>query len=281
MVKLGPKTRELLADFGLSSVDLDAIESGEVSWDIVDSDHPHPEADGDLLLFHSDGGHRFAGCLTQRQVDQLISTSEFERRECGPHTRPAIFPAGTVDDWTGIRPNSNWEDLVKGYRQAVDILRARPPRTTAAPYLYLCRHLLELQLKAIIMLGQEAMELVADLPSHHDLQRLWTAAFPIVAKYYGGKTRDLEGVRALIDEYHAADPSSIGFRYPVTKGNRPVNHESFMHSFSHQGHADQLAAACDSLDKVILRIRLSRLFKGIKEVRRGEAAKDKSDGDAP
>jgi hypothetical protein len=272
MAKLGPKTRELLANFGLRSLDLDDLESGEVSWDIVDSNHPHPENGADLLLFHSDGGNKFVGSLTEQQVDQLISTSEFETREGGPHTRPAIFPVGTVDDWTGIRPNSDWEDLVRGYRQAVEILRARPPRTTAAPYLYLCRHLLELQLKAIIMLGQEAMDLAPDLPSHHDLQRLWTAAFPFVAKHFGSKTPDLEGVRALIKEYHAADPGSFSFRYPVTKGNMPVDHDSCMHSFSLKGHADQFADACDALDKAILHIRLARLFKGLKDVQRGEKA---------
>jgi len=83
-----------------------------------------------------------------------LDAGDLDDIESGERERSITFPCGQIDDWTGIRPNSDWQDLIKGYRQAVEMLAARPPRATAAPYLYLCRHVLELQMKAIIMLGQ-------------------------------------------------------------------------------------------------------------------------------
>jgi len=118
------------------------------------------------------------------------------------------------------------------------------------------------------------MGLVADLPSHHDLQRLWTAAYPIVIKYHSQKDVDLAVVRQVIDDYHAADPNSISFRYPVTKANKPVDHASFVHSFSHQQHASQFAAASEALDVTISRLRFAEIFVDFREAKSDEGDRE-------
>jgi len=254
MEKFGPHTTKLLNGFGIDSEDIVRIENGDISWDIIEND---------LLLFNSEGGHRHIAKLSESQVEELINSWEFERRESKDQERPITFPFGEVDDWTGIRPGSDWQDLIKGYREAVEILATTPPRTTAAPYLYLCRHTLELQMKAVIMLGQQSMHLAPDLPSHHDLQKLWTAAFPIAKHNFPKGETQLADVRQVVDDYHMADAGSFSFRYPVTKGNKPVDHASFIHAFSHKHHASQFRKACDTLDEIINKLRLSVLLSRI------------------
>lgn len=129
--------------------------------------------------------------------------------------RPPTFSAGTSDDWTGIKPDVDWLDLIREYRAAMDILAREQPPGVPAPYLFLCRHTLELQLKAIVVLGQQSMKLVPDLPPVHDLQKLWTAAYPIAKTRSWVKDDELATVRQVVDDYHLADPSSFAFRYPV------------------------------------------------------------------
>lgn len=265
MEKLGPRTTAFLKGLGLDADDIVSIQSGEISWDIVDLDSSNSVvAESDLLLFHSDGGHRHVACLSKNQVDELINAWEFERRESTGPERPLTFPCGDVDDWTGIRPGSDWYDLIKGYREATEILATTPPRATAAPYLYLCRHTLELQMKAVIMLGQQTMNLVPDLPSHHDLLRLWTETFPIAMQFDPDGGRQLDMVRQVVSDYHTADSGSFSFRYPVTKKNKPVAHASFVQAFSHQGHTLQFRNACTVLDAIVNRLRwrvaLARMF---------------------
>jgi hypothetical protein len=264
MQRLGPKTRELLKALGLDDWELENIEKGDLNWDLIPVDYSGSQStDADLLLSLCEGGQRVPCRLSKSQADELINVWDFERRQSPNDHRPVTFPAGDFDDWTGIRPDSDWLDLVRGYRLAAALLTSAASNEAAAPYLYLCRHTLELQLKAIIMLGQQAMRLVLDLPGHHDLQKLWTAAYPIASARRPNGATQLAMIRRIIDDYNQADPGSYNFRYPVTKNNTPIVHKAFVHAFSQRTHASNMKEAFDYLDDIIRELRFSVLLRGL------------------
>ena len=234
-----------------------------MDWEVLDSNHPHPDADADLLLFHVEGGQKCVGILTKCQSEELSNAWDFERRGRKGLTRPPSFSAGELDDWTGIGPDSDWHDLIHGYHLAIETLSVELSPAAASPYLFLCRHVVELQLKAIIMLGQEVLELTSDLPSHHDLQRLWTSAYPMAKNFVSNRDPSIDTARQLVDDYHAADPHSVNFRYPVTKSNQPVAQAEFIHEFSLKQHATAFKKSCEALNDVIRRLRFSIAFKSL------------------
>jgi hypothetical protein len=243
---------------GLTEGILAGIERGEVDWDLI----PNEATDeSDLLLSHEEGGTRYQGTLTREQVDELMNAWDFERRPTDATKHPAAFPPGTYDDWTGVRQETNWEHLVQTYRKAAVQLAEARSQELAEPWLFLCRHALELQLKAVIMLGQEALGLDADLPDHHDLQRLWTAAYPFMCLRKGHNERTADVVRTLVGDYHAADPGGASFRYPVSRNNRPLQHPDFLHRFSREQHASHFATACDYLSKALSRLRFRSMLR--------------------
>jgi hypothetical protein len=276
VARLGQRTREHLLQFGLDDADLEAIENEEVDWDLIALGADDEREGSELILHHVDGGVRGIAVLSRSQVEMLINAWEFEKRTSSGEVRLSTFPQGSYDDWAGIKPNSDWIDLVRGYRAAIDVLANQLPKDSGAPYLYLCRHTLELQLKGIIMLGQEMMDLAYDLPEHHDLQRLWTAAFPIAASKGKKVTERLSVVRRVIDDYHQADPGSFNFRYPVAKGNRPIAHKAFIHAFSLKDHTTAMIEAYDVLDAIIHQMRSDRFHRRLsaawKRVQAGNAA---------
>ena len=263
-MKLGPPTVNYLKAFGLDDIDIEAIENGESDCIIV----PDPEepttlssSESHFVLLHSDGGHRNVGRLSKTQVDDFLNVWEFDCRESCPQERPATFAVGNYDDWAGIKPNSDWYDLILEYRTAIDILAGKVPCKATAPYLYLCRHTLELQLKAIIMLGKKVMKQDHDLPSTHNLKELWDMANAIASKRNSDWGKQLTIVQQLIDGYHDADPGSFNFRYPVTKNNLPIVHKTFVHTFSQETHASKFREAYDCLNVVIVPLRFDALLR--------------------
>ena len=200
---------------------------------------------------------------SQDAID-LLNAWEFERRKQHDQkdTRPDVFPDGELHDWAGVTPDSDWQDVVSGYRAASQTLAASSPHLTH-PYLFLCRHTIELQLKAIVMIGQQWLRVEPDLPGHHDLQRLWTAALPIAHAKLGArleKAIDLALVRSLIDSYHQVDSGSFAFRYPVGKNNRAHSHQAYLYRFSASGHHQKFERVADGLNKVILSLRYGLMF---------------------
>lgn len=256
MIDKTPKTTALLKSLGLDDFDIASIHSGEITWDIID----HNNGSFLLLLFNNEGGQRGVAYISEEQMNELLNVSEFERREAEVDFRSPSFPGGDVDDWAGIKPDSDWLDLVKSYREAVENLSQKSTNTNAAPYLFMCRHTIELQLKAIIMLGQETMELTAFLPGHHDLEKLWSAAFPIIKLYPPKDKSQIKQVKQIVMDYHEADPGSFNFRYPVGTNNRPIDHASFVYSFGMDQHTSSFSSACNCLDKVIERLRFAKIF---------------------
>jgi hypothetical protein len=261
MERLGPETRKLFQNLGLDRAEIESIETGDVGWDLVPvNESGADDSDSELMLMNGEGA-RYPARLSKEAADKLINTWDFERRQKPKGLRPSTFPAGNFDDWTGIKPDSDWLDLIREYRASIDLLGRDSTRGTSAPWLYLCRHTLELQLKAIIMLGQEAMALTYDLPSHHDLQKLWTAACPIASSRRAVSETELAKVRQVVDDYQDADPGSFNFRYPVEKNNKPVVHRDFVHAFSKKAHSSAIRGACDYLDDIIRKLRFAVLVR--------------------
>lgn len=201
-MKLGAKTRTLLKEYGLDDEDIGAIEADVVDWGLVEV----PDGAPDLFLYHKEGGQRHVARLTAKQADGLLDVFEFERRTTTAD-RPHTFPEASLNDWTGVSPETDWQSLVKGYREAADVLGTNLKRDAAA-YLFVCRHTLELQLKTIIMLGQQARDITPDLPSHHDLQRLWTTAAPILSWAMTDGLARFAEARIMIEDYHRFDSTS-------------------------------------------------------------------------
>jgi hypothetical protein len=258
----------LLENLGLHRTEIESVERGDLGWDLFPVNEAQAgNSDSDLILTNSEGtAERRPARLSKEAADELINTWDFERRQKNRGLRPSTFPVGSLDDWTGIKPKSDWLDIIREYRASIDLLGRDLPREVSAPWLYLSRHTLELQLKAIIMLGQEAMALASGLPPHHDLQKLWTAAYPIAKSRRGVTDADLAMVRQVIDDYHDADPGSSSFRYPVAKSNKPVAHRAFVHAFSKKAHATAVRRACDYLDDIIRKLRFAVLFRGAQQV---------------
>ncbi len=239
---------------GLDETDINMIESGEVSWEIYGND---------LLLFHCEGGHRHECTLTSDQVDALLNAYRFESRKMDGKSDSVVFSPGEIDDWAGVAPDSDWEKYVEGYACAANALCHRIPKDFIEPYLFICRHTLELILKAIIMLGQEDMDLTPDLPGHHNLEKLWTSAFPIMRIHDKCTGDEVSLVRTVVREYHRADLGSFNFRYPVSKDNRKISHEEALHAFSLESHNLQFNNAVTSLSKVIKNLKMRLILKGI------------------
>lgn len=256
-MKEWPETRRLLTKHGLGEVTLAHIASGEVDWDLI-----YDASGAQLVLLDVETGNTLVGAsLSAKEADELLSKWEFEQRDGLLANRPDAFGAGDYDDWTGVRPGSDWPGMIRDYRAGIDAMALSLPAGAGAPLLFLCRHTLELQLKAVIMVGQDALGLRLDLPGHHELDRLWTAAQPMIVAC--GFQEDLGSVRALVDQYHLADPHSFNFRYPVNTKNKPVQHETFMHAFSKTQHLAKTKAAFDLLDRAIRRAQMTGLFRRV------------------
>jgi hypothetical protein len=217
------------------------------------------------MLSYNDGSGglatRHVVTLTGDQADSLVNAWEFERRAVGGNVHPSTFSEGTIDDWIGIAPDtSNWSDLAAGYWEAVSILANSKRPSISAPYLYLSRHTLELHLKAVIMFGQEWMRVAPDLPGHHDLAKLWTAAVPIAKATRLKDDSRLRTVGQMVDDYCKVDCGSYSFRYPVSKNNEPIQHQAFLHAFSLEKHAELFQNAVDFLGELIRTLRILILF---------------------
>lgn len=119
---------------------------------------------------------------------------------------------------------SNWSLIAEGYLNAANALvRCLLDREVGAdemlyPACFLYRQYIELRLKHVILLGYRQRKLEQGVPIHHDLQKLWAEALPVLLKQVQGPNRaELETIGAQILELQGIDPGSDEFRYPVNK----------------------------------------------------------------
>lgn len=250
------QTLSLLKKHGLDESDIEMIRSGEVDWELH-GNH--------LLLFHRDGGSKHETALRDDEIEELLSVSRFEAQSADLQYHSDIFPLGSVDDWMGVAPESNWQHLTDVYSKAVNVLGGSMPPGSAEPYLFLARHTLELWLKAIIMLGQESLKLVPDLPDHHDLQRLWTAAYPVIRIKSKISKPEIEQIALLVNEYHSLDPGSFTFRYPVNKKNKAIKTDQRVRAFSLKSHSERFEGVKEVMSQLIRNLKFSIVWSRASE----------------
>lgn len=155
MIFLGKTTEKCLLSCGINSESIKSIKYGKADWDIQEA---VPEKGSNLLtLTKYPDDDQIQPCihsirhLTDRQVTILKRISEFENRKqnASEEHRQSAFPTGSIDDWMGLSTVPIWSELTKEYRKAADIL-SESYFSVPTPFLYMCRHTLELQLKTIL-----------------------------------------------------------------------------------------------------------------------------------
>lgn len=262
MTFLGKTTEKCLLVCGVSSKNVKSIKCGKAEWDIQEAT---PEKGSNFLaltLFPDDDQirtHRIR-YLTDKQVVILKRCSEYEERNhnASKENRPSVFPAGKINDWMGLDIVPSWVGLIKEYRKAADIL-SESYFSVPAPFLYMCRHTLELQLKQILWLNKE-MKTDTDFKINHQLDELWKKAFPIVQSFNEELKEDSNFVNEVILGYHKIDQYSTSLRYPSDKNNELIKHQKYLQSFSKSLHTEKFQRASDALETVIFSIEIKKIF---------------------
>jgi hypothetical protein len=261
-------TSKFLKKHGISQNEIDDIIQGEVSWDITD--------DSFLLLFDNEGGTKTVCELTPEDVDHLINVSRFENRLSNNSNDSKLFIQGTIEDWAGVSSGTNWRGYVDGYINAAELLSKYGTKDSVEPYLFTCRHAIELLLKSIIMLYQNLKMLPEDLPDHHDLNRLWSSTYPILIQYLKEDEESATEIGRFIKEYHDIDPGSYAFRYPVARKNSKVNHQEYLKAFSMKHHKEHFGNVTSRLNRIIKKIEMQLFFKPFNEMMAKERAKNQA-----
>lgn len=114
-----------------------------------------------------------------------------------------------------------WDWYADGYKKAGDLLVAFVSETgmdqdiLVFPVVYTYRHYLELRIKELLIMSSYLLDQEFQVPTHHDLAGLWSAALPKLAAIDGSINWD--GVTYVIGEFNKIDIRSFAFRYPVAK----------------------------------------------------------------
>jgi hypothetical protein len=124
-----------------------------------------------------------------------------------------------------------WFGYVEGYRMAAQAIfdQARTcglnHDSLIFPFLMCWRHYVELRLKSLINLVQHGTGVELDVPSTHNLAKLWEKAAGLIDEV-GAFEEDkaTQHVRRLILQLHALDPTAQEARYPMTTKGLPTFH---------------------------------------------------------
>lgn len=128
---------------------------------------------------------------------------------------------------------------VSGYKKATKILmdyvqcEMRDQDILIYPFVFLCRHHIELQLKEIIKKGAKALDIEFRLKNmmHHDIKLLWNECKQILQKLEPESAIDenkkyYNDIEKIIKQLSDIDPNSYTFRYSTNKtGNDSLNPE--------------------------------------------------------
>lgn len=104
-----------------------------------------------------------------------------------------------------------WYVYATGYERAAEILveyvqsHHHLQDTLVYPIVFLCRHHLELLLKRTLVDAQRLLDRPAELPTHHDIERLWRNLLPLVNEIYSDDDpSELNQLRQAIREFSQA-----------------------------------------------------------------------------
>jgi hypothetical protein len=121
-----------------------------------------------------------------------------------------------------------WDLYAVGYKRAGDILVNHIVDThleqdmLVFPIVFNYRQYIELQSKQLIRLGRRLLDKYEPFPRTHNLQALWSICRALISEIEpSGSEADLEAVDDAIAQFCSVDPSSEGFRYPVSRDGGP------------------------------------------------------------
>lgn len=179
---------------------------------------------------------------------------------------PPIFqePPDDLDsDWrhgvllvgVGMVETMGWIELARAYRSAAMVLVGRALEhgvewDAAHSALFLCRHTLELYLKAIVQDGTMTAPVSGN---GHGLGSLGARLAQLLKGHYWAE--DVERLCAFIDEFDAIDPKAMVFRFPdggsrTFKGDYPPQGYEIWVDFRQM--AKTLEVVFNALDTVYL-----------------------------
>jgi hypothetical protein len=122
-------------------------------------------------------------------------------------------------------PADGWTMRIMGFSEAAQAVFDRiesTPRLVNVlifPLVFLWRHAIELQLKALIDRGQVILQECIKYPTHHRLEELWAMARKVVDELEPNGGSAPADVDRIIKELSSLDPNSMSFRYHQdTKG---------------------------------------------------------------
>ena len=283
---LGPLTRKVLVEAGIDEARLAGIDNGTYEWTIgraptygISADEEtarriaHEAAvrkDFAIKIVRTEAAQRakrpydmsprsrlaYEAAMPNALGQRIARTRRYEEAltERG-EVKSVLFAQGTPDDWASVALAPSWDALAFEFRRAAEVLASAntiDAPSPMLPLLTLCRHHLELALKAIIMDGDRLAGNAVDLPARHQLVPLWKRAEPLMRSAWRTNWLDAEAIAtgAVIAEFEQIDRDSMATRYPVDKSNsafpRPtqlVNFSiaAFMSTFTHA--ADFLSSA--------------------------------------
>ncbi len=127
-----------------------------------------------------------------------------------------------------------WTFYADGYKIAADALVAHIETTghdhdkLVYPILFNYRQYIELALKGIIRDARRLLDERGGAPTGHVLTDLWNTARPLLFQL-APATDDLDNVGYCVKRFADTDPTSQGFRYPVTTDGTPGLSEDLKH----------------------------------------------------
>jgi len=120
----------------------------------------------------------------------------------------------------------------EGYKKAADILSLKIQEDRMFidfliyPLVFLYRHHIELELKIIILEGNDLINNQKVERHHHKLQNLWDDAKKIIKELWpDGPQNDLQAVENVVLQLSELDPDSMSFRYDRDKEGKKPNPE--------------------------------------------------------
>lgn len=129
-----------------------------------------------------------------------------------------------------LPPQTSFGSHIEGYERAMCLLWAEMegrPREAGIdflvyPYVFMCRHVVEISLKDTIQIGHRLEGNPLNFPKHHRLGELWSEARGMLRRIEGDFLNDeIEAIDQLIGELDIIDPHSMAFRYPTNKNGGP------------------------------------------------------------
>lgn len=144
------------------------------------------------------------------------------------------------DDWQNNAClnffSDGWILYAEGYKRGADLLaehvveKARDQDFLIYPIVFLYRQNIELQMKMLIMRGNQLLDIQGGYPKSHSLTKLWPEVKAIVEKVWPESNRsEIAVIDALITEMNEYDPQSMSFRYPVDKQGEPSLPQELTH----------------------------------------------------